>query len=150
MAELKDNRTMESLRGQAEFDPIFASGRKASVGCAMVRALSKPGAASSRLGLIVPKTKAKLAVERNAFKRVAREAARAFFASLPDGMAADLVVQLAHSPGEASIDEFKAKAAEDARKAIEAAYALASKGPQPTARALPDRKPAAKAAKPKR
>src|SRR5690606_36327267 len=68
-----------------------------------------PGPA--RLGLVVPKRHAPLAVTRNAIKRVIREAFRACRAELPDG---DLVFRLVARPPAASLTVLKRQARAEA------------------------------------
>ncbi|WP_323000043.1 ribonuclease P protein component [Castellaniella sp.] len=63
---------------------------------------SAPGAA--RLGLVVPKRHAPLAVTRNAIKRVLREAFRLRRSALPAG---DLVFRLVTRPAPASLTALK-------------------------------------------
>jgi len=58
----------------------------------------------ARLGLVVPKRHAPLAVTRNAIKRVIREAFRLQRAGLPDG---DLVFRLVSRPAPASLTALK-------------------------------------------
>lgn len=116
----------DRLRGPAQFDPVFAQGRKGSVGCAVARLIPASLGEPSRLGLIVPKKKAKRAVERNAFKRVAREAFLAFLkARGPAAAPVDAVVQFTGSP-KGALDDlpgFK----KIARADIDQALALAAK-----------------------
>lgn len=70
---------------------------------------TEPGPA--RLGLIVPKRHAPLAVTRNAIKRVIREAFRLRRAGLPDG---DLVFRLVSRPAPASLTVLKRQVREEA------------------------------------
>ncbi|WP_066456187.1 ribonuclease P protein component [Castellaniella caeni] len=63
---------------------------------------SSPGV--RRLGLVVPKRHAPLAVTRNAIKRVIREAFRLRRDTLPDG---DLVFRLVNRPAPASLTVLK-------------------------------------------
>ncbi|WP_322995795.1 ribonuclease P protein component [Castellaniella sp.] len=58
----------------------------------------------ARLGLVVPKRYAPLAVTRNAIKRVLREAFRLQRSHLPDG---DLVFRLVNRPSPASLTQLK-------------------------------------------
>jgi ribonuclease P protein component len=111
----------DSLRGPAQFDPVFSAGRKGSAGCAAARVAPTPAGDVSRLGLIAPKKKAKRAVERNAFKRVAREAFLALLRQRGPGAAAlDVVIQFMGVPKERlrDLEAFKKSARADIDKAL--------------------------------
>ncbi|GAA0230360.1 ribonuclease P protein component [Castellaniella daejeonensis] len=64
----------------------------------------EPAEGPARLGLVVPKRHAPLAVTRNAIKRVLREAFRLRRDALPDG---DLVFRLVNRPPAASLTALK-------------------------------------------
>ena len=70
----------------------------------MVSSPRGPAAGPARLGLVVPKRHAPLAVTRNAIKRVLREAFRLQRATLPDG---DLVIRLVGRPPATSLTALK-------------------------------------------
>lgn len=110
----------DSLRGPAQFDPVFSQGAKHAQGSVALRIwLRNDGSPSTRLGLITPKKKTKLAVFRNAFKRVAREAIRQ---ASRDGRLSgrDIVLQFSGLP-HADVESFKIAA----RRDVEAALAKA-------------------------
>lgn len=63
-------------------------------------------ATPARLGLVIPKRFAPLAVTRNTIKRVLRETFRHHRGALPEG---DLVVRLVAAPGRQSLTALKAQ-----------------------------------------
>jgi len=71
----------------------------------------EPQSGPARLGLIVPKRQAPLAVTRNALKRVLREAFRLRRAELPPG---DLVFRLIARPEPCSLTVLKRRARTEA------------------------------------
>ncbi len=80
-------------------------GRRVARGALFVVSSPRNTAASpARLGLVVPKRYAPLAVTRNAIKRVIREAFRMRRATLPEG---DLVFRLVNRPQPASLTQLK-------------------------------------------
>ena len=126
--------TRDSLRGAQAFDCVFSRGRKGSRGCALARIVLAQDAGPSKLGLIVPKKKAKRAVERNAFKRVAREAFLDFLRQRPDqAPPVEAIVQFTGCSKEllANLDQFKRQARADID------LALASASPVGQAQVLP-------------
>lgn len=116
---------VESLLGPKQFEPVFAGGRKFELGSVTLRALRRPDSAAPRLGLIVPKKKTRLAVFRNAFKRVAREALLQAVQADPRAAGLDVVIQFKGLPA-LSLREFKLAAARDARAALALALDPAS------------------------
>lgn len=129
---LRASIDIDSLRGAAEFDPVFKQGRKVEVGCVSARVLAREGGSAARLGLIVPKKKAKRAVDRNAVKRVVRESFLARLRELGlEERSVDVVVQFKGVP-KASMGELKAF---KALVAADAAAALGRALPAPKRRA---------------
>ena len=107
----------DSLRGPAQFDPVFSQGEKHAHGSVALRLwLRNDGSSSTRLGLITPKKKTKLAVFRNAFKRVAREAIRQ---AARDGLlrGCDVVLQFSGLP-QLDVESFKVAARQDVGAAL--------------------------------
>lgn len=79
-------------------------GRRIARGALFVVSGPRTADGPARLGLIIPKRFAPLAVTRNAIKRVLREAFRLQRAGLPDG---DLVFRLVSRPAPASLTSLK-------------------------------------------
>ncbi len=79
-------------------------GRRVARGALFVVHLSREPSAQARLGLIIPKRLARLAVVRNAIKRVLRDAWRQRRHALP---AADLVFRLVAPPPQGSLTHLK-------------------------------------------
>ena len=131
-----DKIKIDSLRGAAQFDPIFQGGRKIEQGAVVVRLLVRSDGLGPRLGLIVPKKKAKRAVDRNAFKRVAREAfLGAMRGASANARSVDAVVQfIGVSPGSMEdLMAFKALVAADVEAALARALQprISRAGPRP-------------------
>lgn len=107
------------LHAPAEFSSVFAARRVLRGTCfdlhyavRPVCEVSSSSVSSARLGLVIAKKLARLAVQRNLLKRLARETFRQARSGLP---AYDLVLRLARSPG----DNLKAEARKAWRNDIE-------------------------------
>jgi ribonuclease P protein component len=120
-----DSELFDSLRGPEQFDPVFTQGAKYVQGSVTLRLLKRnDGVASTRLGLITPKKKTKLAVFRNAFKRVARDTIR--HAAKAGGLSGcDVVIQFSGLVID-HVDLFKAAARKDLDMALAKALDPAS------------------------
>ncbi|MBV2180577.1 ribonuclease P protein component [Castellaniella sp. MT123] len=92
------------LHRPSEYAAALKGRRIARGALFVVSSPREPASQGARLGLIVPKRHAPLAVTRNAIKRVLREAFRLHRQTLPAG---DLVFRLVNRPAPASLTALK-------------------------------------------
>lgn len=108
---------LDSLRGSHEFELVFKHGVKIDHASVILRALRRSDDGVPRLGLIVPKKKTKLAVRRNAFKRVARDALTQALCLNPHMRGLDVVLQFKGLP-QLSLRDFKLRASTDVKTSL--------------------------------